>query len=80
MWKMCSILPLEDSLEFLTCITFTVFEIPQVPFAFESEGLNGNSVTKHSLNYDSSDLDKVGQMVEWQFRQNSHRIAIRLFD
>ena len=44
-----------------------VFEIPQVPFAFEceSEWPNDNSVTKQSPNYHSSDLDKVGQMAEW---------------
>ena len=45
---MCSILPLEGSLEVLTCITFGVFEMPQVPFAFdfESERPNDNSVAK----------------------------------
>ena len=44
-----------------------VFEIPQVPFAFEFESgwPNDNSVTKQSPNYHSSDLDKVGQMSEW---------------
>ena len=59
-----------------------VFEIPQVPFAFvfESERPNGNSATKHSLNYHSSDLDTVGQMAELQFGENSHRITFWLFD
>ena len=44
-----------------------IFEIPQVPFAFEfeSERPNGNSVTKQLPNYHSSDLDKVGQMAKW---------------
>ena len=42
-----------------------VFEIPQVPFEFESERPNGNSATKQSPNYHLSDLDKVGQMAEW---------------
>ena len=39
------------------------FEIPQVLFAFEfeSEWLNGNSVTKQSSNYHLSDFDKIGQ-------------------
>ena len=34
--------------------------MPQVPFAFEfeSEWLNGNSVTKQMLNYHLSDLEK----------------------
>ena len=42
---------------------FRVFEIPQIPFAFEfeSEQPNGNSVTKQLPYYHSSDLDKVGQ-------------------
>ena len=47
--------------------------MPQVPFAFEfeSERPNSNSVTKPSPNYQPSDLDKVGQTVEWH-------LAIRL--
>ena len=36
--------------------------MPQVPLAFESEGPNGNSVTKQLLNYHSPDLEKS---VEW---------------
>ena len=49
-----------------------VFEILQVPFKFElkSERLNGNSATKKSPNYHSSDLDKVGQMAKLQFGEN----------
>ena len=46
-------------------VILCVFEILQVPFAFESERLNGNLVTKKSPNYHSSDLDEVGQMAEW---------------
>ena len=40
------------------------FRMPQVPFTFEfeSECPNGNSVTKQSPNYHSSDLEKS---VEW---------------
>ena len=59
-----------------------VFEIPQVPFAFEfeSERPNGNSATKQSLNYHSSDLDTFGQMAELQFGENSHLITFWLFD
>ena len=44
--------------------TRCVFEIPQVLFEFESERPNGNSATKQSPNYHSSDLDKVGQIAE----------------
>ena len=42
-----------------------VFKMVQVQFAFESERSNGNSVTKQSPNYHSSDLDKVGETVKW---------------
>ena len=50
-----------------------VFEISQVPFAFEfeSEWLNGKSVTKHFPIYHLPDLDKVGQAVKWQFRDKT---------
>ena len=45
-------------------ITCCAFCMPQVPFAFlfESEQLNGNSATKQSPNYHSSDL---GKSVKW---------------
>ena len=36
--------------------------MPQVPLAFESEGPNGNWVTKQLPNYHSPDLEKS---VEW---------------
>ena len=35
------------------------FRMPQDPFEFESEWLNGNSVTKQFLNSHSSDLEKL---------------------
>ena len=67
--------PLEDSLKpSATKIKhLSFFEIPQVPFAFEfeTERLNGNSAKKQSLNYHSLDLDKVGQMANWQFRDKT---------
>ena len=47
--------------KFLPFYSQSVFEIPQVPFAFEfeSERPNGKSAIKQSPNYHSSDLDKV---------------------
>ena len=44
-----------------------VFKIPKVPFsfAFEPNWPNGYSVTKQSLNYHSSDSDKVGQTAKY---------------
>ena len=56
--------------------------MPRVPFAFEfeSEWPNGDSVTKQSPNYHSSDLDKVSQTAEWrevfQKHGSSHRQVI----
>ena len=34
-------------------------------------GRIGNSMTKQSLNYHSSDLDKVGQMAKQQFKDKT---------
>ena len=55
-----------NSITLNTSISESVFEIPQVPFAFEfeSEWLNDNLATKQSPNYHSSDLDKVSQMAK----------------
>ena len=47
----------------------SAFCMPRVPFV--SDRLNGNSTTKQSLNYHSSDLDEVGQTAEWH-------LAVRL--
>ena len=56
---------------------FRVFEMPQFPFGFEfePERPNGNSATKQSSNYHSSDWSN-GRMAIW--RQSFHRITIRL--
>ena len=45
-------------LNWLCEIRWHAFCMPQVPFAFESERPRGNSETKLSLNYRSSDLEK----------------------
>ena len=53
---------------------------PQVPFEFQCEWPNGNSVTKQLPNYHLSDLESQsnGQMVIWQLF--CLRIAIQSFD
>ena len=56
------------------------FEITPVPFAFkfESEEPNGNSATKQSRNYHSSDLDKVGQTEPEAYRMHAKKRPVFL--